>query len=276
MLHCYHNANFGYDCRNNLDNCTFEPINDELRGIIYIRRYYNSLFDREVTPFITSQVIKEEIDSRYNDQIAKISETDTFYSARVRNIENRRAAEEEALKSFRECKKRGKKRTILKSYGQRVQDANKNDKIKTIIDFSHADTANIKSLGVKKNETVKITTRFIKGKMLMFSKVSLKAFVYDLIDIFCFPDDEVEEIYARNNVIRCFIYLILTDTDSCSMQFLFINDLKSSITEEKARDLIFDFNFLKLGQRLDTSDDFYAKFKYQNKKIKNQVGLYEV
>ena len=76
--------------------------------------------------------------------------------------------------------------------------------------------------------------------MLMFSKVSLKAFVCDLIDIFCFPDDEVEEIYARNNVRRCFIYLILTDTDSCSIQFLFINDLKSSITEEKARDLIFD------------------------------------
>ena len=96
------NADFGYDCRNNLDNCTFELINDELREITYIRRYYNSLFDREIAPFITSQVIKEEIDSRYNDQIAKISKTDPFYSARVRNIENRRAAEEEALKSFRE------------------------------------------------------------------------------------------------------------------------------------------------------------------------------
>ena len=139
------NANFGYDCRNNLGNCTFEPINDELREITYIRRYYNRLFDREIAPFITSQVIKEEIDSRYNDQIAKISETDPFYSARVRNIENRRAAEEEALKSFREREKRGKKRTILKSYGARVEDANKNDRIKTIIDLSHTDTASIKS-----------------------------------------------------------------------------------------------------------------------------------
>ena len=25
------NANFGYDCRNNLDNCTFDPITDEIR-----------------------------------------------------------------------------------------------------------------------------------------------------------------------------------------------------------------------------------------------------
>ena len=139
------NANFGYDCRNNLGNCTFEPINDELREITYIRGYYNRLFDREIAPFITSQVIKEEIDSRYNEQIAKISETDPFYSARVRNIKNRRAAEEEALKSFREREKRGKKRTILKSYGERVEDANKNDRIKTIIDLSHTDTASIKS-----------------------------------------------------------------------------------------------------------------------------------
>ena len=95
-------------------------------------------------------MIKEEIDSRYNDQIAKISETDPFYSARVRSIENRRAAEEEALRSFKEREKRGKKRTILKSYHERIDDANKNDKIKTIIDFLHVDTASIKALGVKK------------------------------------------------------------------------------------------------------------------------------
>ena len=35
------NANFGYDCRNNLDNCKFEPIYDEIGEISYIRKYYN-------------------------------------------------------------------------------------------------------------------------------------------------------------------------------------------------------------------------------------------
>ena len=270
------NANFGYNCRNNLDNCTFEPINDELREITYIKRYHNSIFDSEVSPFITSQVIKEEITARYNDEIGKLSQTDPFYSARARSIENRRAAEEEALKSFRDKEKRRKQRTILKAYGDRIKDNSSSDKIKTLIDFSHQDTASIKSLGVKKNETVKITTRFIKGKMLIFSKVSLKAFVYDLIDIFCFPDEEVEEIYAKNEILTCFIYLILTDTDSCSIQFTSINDLKSCITEDKARDLIFEIIILKLGQRLDTSHDFFARFLCQNKAIKIEVGLYEV
>ena len=32
------NSNFGYDCRNNLDNCKFPPIFDELGEITYINR----------------------------------------------------------------------------------------------------------------------------------------------------------------------------------------------------------------------------------------------
>ena len=35
------NANFGYDCRNNLDNCLFESINDEINKLSFIRRYCN-------------------------------------------------------------------------------------------------------------------------------------------------------------------------------------------------------------------------------------------
>ena len=62
--------------------------------------------------------------------------------------------------------------------------------------------------------------------MLMFSKVSLKSFVCDIIDIFCFPDEDVKEIYDKNKIIKCFVYLILTDTDSCSLQFTFIVELR--------------------------------------------------
>ena len=45
-----------------------------------------------------------------------------------------------------------------------MEKANKNEKIKTIMDFSDNDTASIKALAIKKNDKVKITTRFIKGK----------------------------------------------------------------------------------------------------------------
>ena len=87
-----------------------------------------------------------------------------------------------------------------------MEKANKNEKIKTIMDFSDNDTASIKALAIKKNDKVKITTRFIiKGKIIMFSKFSIRSFVYDLIDIFSFPDNEITEIYARHDIIKCFI-----------------------------------------------------------------------
>ena len=35
------NSNFGYDCRNNLDNCQFIPIFDELKEVTYLKSYYN-------------------------------------------------------------------------------------------------------------------------------------------------------------------------------------------------------------------------------------------
>ena len=94
----------------------------------------------------------------------------------IRSIENRKNAENEALERFKEREKKHHKKTGLTSYVDRIDDANKNQKVKTIIDFSDQDTASIKALGIKTNDKIKITTRFIKAKMLMFSKVSLKVF----------------------------------------------------------------------------------------------------
>ena len=188
------NANFGFDCRNNLDNCIFEPVNDEVQELSFIRKYHKNLLDKDLAPFVNSRILQDEITQRFNNERQKIVDSDPFYSAKIRSIENR-FAEQEALDKFKQKEKKGKKRTVLQSYSERIDIANKNQKIKTIIDFSHQDTASIKSLGVKTNDKVKITTRFIKGKMLMFSKISLNTFVYDLIDHFCFPDEEVQDLF---------------------------------------------------------------------------------
>ena len=49
----------------------------------------------------------------------------------------------------------------------------KNKKIKTMIDFDKNECNSIKSIAIKGNATIEVTSRFIKGKMLMFSKVSI-------------------------------------------------------------------------------------------------------
>ena len=45
------NSNFGYDCRNNLDNYQFVSIFDELQENTYLKRYYN-YFDLKVSSFV--------------------------------------------------------------------------------------------------------------------------------------------------------------------------------------------------------------------------------
>ena len=88
-----------------------------------------------------------------------------------------------------------------------------------MIDFDKNECNSMKLIAVRGNTTIDVTTRFIKRKMLMFAKMSIKSFVYDLIEVFCFLIEEVRRIYDQHDIIKCHINLNLTDTDSCSMFF---------------------------------------------------------
>ena len=57
------NSNFGYDCRNNLDNCKFVPIFDEIKEVTYPTRYFN-YFDQRISVFVTTDLIKLNIEER--------------------------------------------------------------------------------------------------------------------------------------------------------------------------------------------------------------------
>ena len=60
----------------------------------------------------------------------------------------------------------------MKDVELKLFDVIKNKKIKTMIDFDKNECNSIKSIAIKGNTTIEVTSRFIKGKMLMFSKVS--------------------------------------------------------------------------------------------------------
>ena len=149
------NANFGYDCRNNLDNCTFEPINDEINELSFIKRYHSNLYDQNLRPFITSRILKEDIDERSNNERQKIKESDKFYAAKIRSIENRRNGESEALEAFKKKEKKCHKKAGLTSFVDRLDVANKDEKVKSIIDFSDQDTASFKAFSIKKTTRLK-------------------------------------------------------------------------------------------------------------------------
>ena len=53
----------------------------------------------------------------------------------------------------------------------------------------------------------------------MFNKVSIKSFVYDLIDVFIFPNQDVQKIYQKHKINKCYLYQNLKDTDSTVFYF---------------------------------------------------------
>ena len=80
------NSNFGYDCPNNIDNCTFVPIFDELQDVSYLKQYY-SYFNPAIKDFVSEDVITEEINQNYLDRLSKLKSNDKFYIVKKAAIE---------------------------------------------------------------------------------------------------------------------------------------------------------------------------------------------
>ena len=51
-----------------------------------------------------------------------------------------------------------------------------------IVDFCAEEVACIKSFATKEKEKVQVTMKFLLGKMLMFAKLSLIGFIYEMLE----------------------------------------------------------------------------------------------
>ena len=135
----------------------------------------------------------------------------------------------------------------------------------------------ISALSVEKNTRVKLTTRYLKGKMLMFSKLSIKSFVYDIVDVFMFPNETTKRIYQKYSVEKCIVEQNLTDTDSTSIFFIFICNLNSEILENEARKIIFEVMLNgKIFDRLDRSHPYFEQFNTRDASLKKKVVYFEI
>ena len=101
-------------------------------------------------------------------------------------------------------KKRNKNKRTLYHYLERQEEAYRTNKTKSLIDFDEEYVSSVKSLAIKKETKVILTTRFLNGEMLIFSETSIQIFVYDLINVLMFPDDVVKDIYKKYKIQKCF------------------------------------------------------------------------
>ena len=181
------NSSFGYDCINNIDNCKFVPNFDEYKEITFINRYHN-IFDEKVSKFVTPDLLKSQIEEEYNYKLMKLDKEDKFYEIKLKTLKTERLSSYEAAEKIDQ---KNKKRATLVDYVDRKNEALTNQRVKSLIDFDEEYSSSIRLIAIEKRPKINLTTRFLNGKMLMFSKVSINSFVYDLVDTFMFPNAEI-------------------------------------------------------------------------------------
>ena len=81
------NASCGVDCRNNMNNCVFEPIIDEMNEVSYLKMYYN-LFEKKISNFGNSELLEKEIEQKFEQKIANAKDDDSFKMSRITAINN--------------------------------------------------------------------------------------------------------------------------------------------------------------------------------------------
>ena len=66
----------------------------------------------------------------------------------------------------------------------------------------------------------------------MFAKISFKSFLYKLVNFFLFMTEEVRKIYDQHDIIKCHMYLNLTNT--IAVHVISILFAKKNVTSKKS------------------------------------------
>ena len=225
------NSNFGNDCRNNIGNCTLELIYDGPEELAYIKKFTDVFHDPKFKEFFTVGLFKKQVEDEFEQKLERLDIEDKFYPALLESITQTKDEKLEAIDAFNQRKKRkgqtyfNKKK--LNFIEEQIEDSMDLRTNKMTIEFSDSESSSVKHIAIKSNTSIKCTTRFMSGKLLMFAKLSLKSFIYSLIELLSFPEENklVQEIYNRHQIERIFVYYILTDSDSTSLQFLVVSSV---------------------------------------------------
>ena len=135
-------------------------IYDEIGEFTYIRKYHN-LFDNEVSKFVNSSLIEKEIEKTYNEKLLQTNDDNFLKISKIEYLKtekkkNKKKKNEEALRQLQQKEKKNTHtKKIIKILEKRLDEANKNPKVKGITDSDEASSNSVKSIAVKKTLLLK-------------------------------------------------------------------------------------------------------------------------
>ena len=106
---------------------------------------------------------------------------------------------EEKLDAVNSYEKKQKlKKREFKNVDEKILDCLDPRITKMVVEFNDRESARIKFFAIKKRNEIRVTSRFMSGKLLMFAKLSLKSFIYDLSEIFFFFPSKKSMTFTKN------------------------------------------------------------------------------
>ena len=85
---------------------------DELQEVTYLKRYYN-YFDSEVSKFVLSDLIRQEIEEKFNDSLMTLFVDDKYYDIKLSTLNAEKNKCLEAADNFDKKINRQKKNYII-------------------------------------------------------------------------------------------------------------------------------------------------------------------
>ena len=180
------NANFGYDYRNNFDNLRFNPVVDEIEEMAFVRKHQN-IYHSDIIDYFSPDHLQMQINEDFYNKIAKIGTQDQYYEAKKNSLQIERKKRFDSVDSLTKKRVKNHKKHIFKEVDELVEDLEQWKNTKTIHEFHPCCTASIKAIGFKEHNKIGPSTRFSAGKILMFAKLSLMSFIYELPELFMLP-----------------------------------------------------------------------------------------
>ena len=109
--------------------------------------------------------------------------------------------------SMKKSRRKTHKKDSFKDIEEKIREEESDPRAKTITEFDQFLACSVKSLAVRKTNNVTPTTLFFSGKMLMFIKISLISFIYDMLKTFCFPSEKSKYIFEKYMIEQIFLYI---------------------------------------------------------------------
>ena len=180
------NSNFGNDCRNSTGNSKLELLYDGLDELKYIKKHTSILSDQQLSEFFSTDLLKEQLNNEFKEQCANLNENDPFYFSIKENLTQKYEEDLEAIDMYNRKTENNnyKNNRIIQKIEDKIKSCDDLRKNRMILEFNDAQSASIKSVAVKDETSIKCTTRFMSRKLLMFAKLSLKSFIYSLVELF--------------------------------------------------------------------------------------------